>query len=476
MKKKKKNKEDASTIKKKIKKSFKDLEEKESLSKDSKDKELKKELDEKIKRIKEKIESKGDKLDSLEKDYSDKKKLSSELESKEEKLKEKMASSKKNLTSLKDLLADSHKKTFEHRSLVLGSKINEISFNLKNAQSLDILFMMDSTGSMALYITETKNVISKLVKETKSAFPEAEIRVAMLAYRDITDKNRFEKFEFSKSIDEFENFVGKLCATGGGDTAEDINGALQKAIEFNWESATRILFHIADAPCHNKIYHNGVIDDYPEGYSGDVSFESLFEKLLLERILYVVLNVNETLTKMIQKFREHFVKLKKYFIEGVTPFHFRPLNNEPKRLYSSLISSVYKSMSSSIISSLSSTTDDGVTLKSKSKYKLDMTKISEESESDYDDRIPKWDTESEDYWKCEKGVDLVSMEIPKNDELLKDDLYDYKTPSNLMSNQEIFLHFPQASEGSFNKTYYAKMNLKHSGIKKMMAKFPKNSL
>lgn len=34
-------------------------------------------------------------------------------------------------------------------------------------------------------------------------------------------------------------------------------------------------------------------------------------------------------------------------------------------------------------------------------------------------------------------------------------------------------HFPKANQGSFNKTYFAKLNLKGSGIKKMMVKFPK---
>lgn len=104
----------------------------------------------------------------------------------------------------------------------MGSTLHEVTFNLKNVQSLDLLFMMDSTGSMGSYIAETKKIISKLAAETKSSFPEAEIRLGMLAYRDISDSNRFEIFEFSTNITNFENFVGKLKATGGGDTPEDI--------------------------------------------------------------------------------------------------------------------------------------------------------------------------------------------------------------------------------------------------------------
>jgi hypothetical protein len=37
---------------------------------------------------------------------------------------------------------------------------------------------------------------------------------------------------------------------------EDIVGGLNKVLELNWTSNTRLVVHIADAPCHGKKYHN----------------------------------------------------------------------------------------------------------------------------------------------------------------------------------------------------------------------------
>lgn len=104
----------------------------------------------------------------------------------------------------------------------------------------------------------------------------------------------------------------------------------------------------------------------------------------MEKILYVILNVNESMDLMIEKFREHFIELKKYFSPGVTPFHYRPLNSNPSRLYESLISSVSKSMSTNIHSSLSNPYG-----KDKfGKFTGEMSKVEEESESECEESPP----------------------------------------------------------------------------------------
>lgn len=58
--------------------------------------------------------------------------------------------------------------------------------------------------------------------------------------------------------------VGAIHATGGADTPEDIAGAFNRVHEFEWRSRTKLIIHIADAPCHGKRYHD-VDDHYPTG-------------------------------------------------------------------------------------------------------------------------------------------------------------------------------------------------------------------
>merc|ERR1712117_115850 len=82
-----------------------------------------------------------------------------------------------------------------------------------------------------------------------------------------SDRNRFEVLDFVSSVEEFEGFVASIKAAGGNDTAEDIAGGLKKANDLSWKSTTRVVFIIADAPCHGREYCDGG-DDCPEGTPG----------------------------------------------------------------------------------------------------------------------------------------------------------------------------------------------------------------
>lgn len=41
-------------------------------------------------------------------------------------------------------------------------------------------------------------------------------------------------------------------------------GGIKAAADLNWESATRLLYHIGDAPCHGTEYHDGDLGDSSE--------------------------------------------------------------------------------------------------------------------------------------------------------------------------------------------------------------------
>jgi hypothetical protein len=55
-------------------------------------------------------------------------------------------------------------------------------------------------------------------------------------------------------------------ATGAGDIPEDILGAMDKALEFDFYSKTCLIYLICDAPCHGTQYHDcgKYNDDYPD--------------------------------------------------------------------------------------------------------------------------------------------------------------------------------------------------------------------
>lgn len=107
-------------------------------------------------------------------------------------------------------------------------KIAAIFNELKEAEKVDICFMVDSTGSMRKYIDEAKDVVHRIVKKLEKRFKDLELRVAFVGYRDHCDgSDRITVFPFSDNIDKFKSFVSSVKAMGGGDACEDVFGGLE---------------------------------------------------------------------------------------------------------------------------------------------------------------------------------------------------------------------------------------------------------
>ncbi|CAD7696787.1 unnamed protein product [Ostreobium quekettii] len=131
------------------------------------------------------------------------------------------------------------------------------------AQQCDLCFVVDCTGSMAAYIREVKNKVKEMVDDITSRFRYLKVRIAFVGYRDFCDgDDRLDVFNFNRDVKKFTDFVEGRKPFGGGDFPEDVFGGLNAAINLNWESETRILIHIADAPCHGDKF-------LPKGASGD---------------------------------------------------------------------------------------------------------------------------------------------------------------------------------------------------------------
>jgi len=169
--------------------------------------------------------------------------------------------------------------------------------------AVDLCFMLDCTGSMSSYIQMSCNKIKDIIRDVNDKYPKSEIRIGLVAYRDIGDQGQHEIHPFNKSADAAKEFLGKLTAHGGGDTPEDINGAFQKMLEMDWQSPVRLVVHIADAPCHGKNFHD-CDDSYPTGYKGDMDWNTIFERYVEKRLDYLFLKISNITDKMFDKFKE----------------------------------------------------------------------------------------------------------------------------------------------------------------------------
>lgn len=169
---------------------------------------------------------------------------------------------------------------------------------------VDLCVMIDCTGSMGSYIEMSRNKIKDIIGQVKASYPSSEVRIAIVAYRDIKDNKRFEVLKFTILVDEAKIFLDQLNAEGGEDTPEDVNGAFQKALySINWENPVRLLVHIADAPCHGKEFHS-CDDSYPKGHQSDASWDKIFKSLVDLRLDYLFLKIDNITDKMFQKFKE----------------------------------------------------------------------------------------------------------------------------------------------------------------------------
>lgn len=106
---------------------------------------------------------------------------------------------------------------------------------------------------MGSWIAEAKDKVIKIAQNIKDTYDTSQLRMSFLGYRDVRDSKRFEIYKFTSEIEELQSFIGTVRATGGGDAPEDIFGAFNEIIHsLKWESQTRVIIHIADAPCHGS--------------------------------------------------------------------------------------------------------------------------------------------------------------------------------------------------------------------------------
>lgn len=118
--------------------------------------------------------------------------------------------------------------------------------------SLDILFILDTTGSMGDEIQQLKDNLYSIYTRIKNYFTSLPIRFGLILYRDRGDEYVVKQFQFTGSIDEFQRLIDDIKSRGGGDTPEDIQAALEVALHrIDWQpKAVKLAFLIADAPPH----------------------------------------------------------------------------------------------------------------------------------------------------------------------------------------------------------------------------------
>ena len=130
---------------------------------------------------------------------------------------------------------------------------------------LDLVFVVDNTGSMGPYIANVKSKILEIIRTIKKEEMVHRLRVGLVSYRDHPPEETTyvtQKYELTPDTSKIEGYVMQMAASGGGDGPEAVSTALQvmNKMEFLNESA-KIAVLIGDAPPHGV--ENG--DRWPKG-------------------------------------------------------------------------------------------------------------------------------------------------------------------------------------------------------------------
>lgn len=119
---------------------------------------------------------------------------------------------------------------------------------------IDVVFVLDTTGSMGGLIEGAKAKIWSIANQMISAKPTPRLRIGLVGYRDRGDEYVTRRFDLSDDIDAIYGHLQGFQAGGGGDTPESVNQALREAVrDMSWtpsRDALKIVFLVGDAPPH----------------------------------------------------------------------------------------------------------------------------------------------------------------------------------------------------------------------------------
>lgn len=137
------------------------------------------------------------------------------------------------------------------------ARIEEFA-GLGQQRPVDIVFVLDTTGSMGSHIQTIKETIISFAETLEGR--HRDYRLGLVTYGDDVR----ESHTFTDEVALFSDWIEAQDADGGGNEPENALGGLQQAAGFPFRAeAQRLILLITDAPLH----------EYGDGPDSDVSFD-----------------------------------------------------------------------------------------------------------------------------------------------------------------------------------------------------------
>ncbi len=137
---------------------------------------------------------------------------------------------------------------------VVKKPVQIIERKVKEPPKVDVVFVLDTTGSMGGLIAGAKKKIWSIANQIVSGQPRPDVRIGLVGYRDKGDAYVTRRYQLTEDIDDIYESLQRFRAQGGGDTPEHVNRALYDAMnKMSWrqgQDVLRLVFLVGDAPPH----------------------------------------------------------------------------------------------------------------------------------------------------------------------------------------------------------------------------------
>lgn len=122
--------------------------------------------------------------------------------------------------------------------------------------TLEMVFVLDTTGSMGGLLEGAKQRIWGIVNEVMQSSSHPSVKIGLVAYRDRGDQYVTEILPLTDDLDKVYTTLMEYQAAGGGDAPEDVRRALAVGVDrAGWSRSSphlaQVIFLVGDAPPHN---------------------------------------------------------------------------------------------------------------------------------------------------------------------------------------------------------------------------------
>ena len=172
---------------------------------------------------------------------------------------------------------------------------------IEESTSLDLLFIVDITGSMDPYFEAVKKKMITIINGIVKECPGIGINLGFIGYEDFHEN--YYDIGFTKDHIYVKNYINRIYTEGGGSyyPDEDVALALELALKKDWKSVAKLAVFIADAPGHGEKYGGHNTDERDPKRR---EIDEMITEMAEEDISLFCLNITSKTDKMFKVFED----------------------------------------------------------------------------------------------------------------------------------------------------------------------------